>query len=75
MNTKPYVLNLEPGTHYFCACGRSAHLPFCDGSHQGTHLKPYEVTVSKAETVAICGCRQSGNRPFCDGTHKTLAAD
>ncbi len=73
MNTTPYVINLEPGQYYFCACGRSANLPFCDGSHKGSTVTPYEVTIAKAETLALCACRQSSNRPFCDGTHKGLA--
>ena len=32
--TKPVVLELEAGTHYWCACGRSSNQPFCDGSHE-----------------------------------------
>ena len=31
----PYVVDLEEGkTYYWCACGRSATQPFCDGSHR-----------------------------------------
>ncbi|MBU2826429.1 CDGSH iron-sulfur domain-containing protein, partial [Acidithiobacillus ferrooxidans] len=40
MNPTPYVMSLEPGSHYFCACGRSANLPFCDGTHQGSGVEP-----------------------------------
>jgi CDGSH-type Zn-finger protein len=30
----PKALTLEPGTHYWCACGKSKKQPFCDGSHR-----------------------------------------
>ncbi len=29
----PYVLELEPGTYYWCSYGKSNNQPFCDGSH------------------------------------------
>ena len=29
----PYVMDMEPGTYYWCACGSSKKQPFCDGSH------------------------------------------
>ncbi|MHB8253813.1 MAG: CDGSH iron-sulfur domain-containing protein [Acidiferrobacter sp.] len=70
--TTPYAIDLEAGTHYFCQCGRSANLPFCDGAHQGSGIEPYVVTVETAKTAYICACNQSRTRPFCDGTHKNL---
>jgi CDGSH-type Zn-finger protein len=30
----PYVEEMEPGTYYWCACGKSKNQPFCDGSHK-----------------------------------------
>ena len=31
---EPYGVNVEAGQRYFwCACGRSASQPFCDGTH------------------------------------------
>ncbi len=30
----PYALTLQPGTYWWCACGRSKTQPFCDGSHK-----------------------------------------
>ena len=67
---EPYVLDLEPGTYWWCACGKSQTQPFCDGSHKGTEFTPVEFTVSEKESVALCGCKKSNNKPFCDGSHK-----
>ncbi|NDC36921.1 MAG: CDGSH iron-sulfur domain-containing protein, partial [Proteobacteria bacterium] len=33
---KSIPLEMEPGTYYWCSCGRSKSQPFCDGSHAGT---------------------------------------
>ncbi len=30
---EPFGLQLEPGTYWWCACGRSKNQPFCDGTH------------------------------------------
>ncbi len=72
MSQDPYTVELDAGTHYFCACGRSKNLPFCDGSHEGTGRQPHEVTLKERQTAYICRCRHSKSLPFCDGTHKTL---
>lgn len=68
----PYILNLTPGTYYWCACGRSATQPFCDGSHQGTSFTPHEFVLDKPSTVILCGCKHTGDRPFCDGAHASI---
>jgi len=73
VDTKPVSLELEAGTYYWCACGRSAKHPFCDGSHQGTGFQPIPFTIEGApQTVHLCACKQSGNKPFCDGSHTKL---
>ncbi|MFV9616726.1 MAG: CDGSH iron-sulfur domain-containing protein, partial [Gammaproteobacteria bacterium] len=33
---EPYEVELEAGSYWWCACGRSKTQPFCDGSHQDT---------------------------------------
>lgn len=68
----PYVMDMEAGTYYFCACGKSKNQPFCDGSHKGSSFVPKKVEIAEAKTVAWCGCKHSKNGAFCDGTHKTL---
>jgi CDGSH-type Zn-finger protein len=69
----PYPIEVEAGRKYFwCACGRSAKQPFCDGSHKGSGLSPVAFTPEKAETVYLCGCKHSGDKPFCDGSHTSL---
>jgi len=70
VDTKPVALELEPGTYHWCACGRSAKHPFCDGSHAGTGLQPVAFTVEGSrKTVHLCACKKSGNKPYCDGSH------
>ena len=68
----PLVQKVEPGTYFWCACGRSARQPFCDGAHKGTGLEPLKVEIKTAQTVAWCGCKHSANKPFCDGAHSRL---
>jgi CDGSH iron-sulfur domain-containing protein 3 len=68
----PIVQKVEPGSYWWCACGRSKSQPFCDGSHKGTGFGPKKVEITEAKTVAWCACKHSKNMPFCDGTHSTL---
>jgi len=69
----PYVLENEPGTYAWCACGKSANQPFCDGSHRGSGFSPIVVEIKEKSKVAWCGCKHSGNKPYCDGSHKNLS--
>lgn len=71
--TAPYKVELEAGKSYFwCACGKSANQPFCDGSHKGGPFSPVRFTAETTKTAFLCGCKHSAKAPFCDGTHKTL---
>jgi len=69
----PYAVDVKEGeTYYWCACGRSAKQPFCDGSHEGTTFKPLAYTAEKDAEVHFCGCKHTKNPPFCDGSHNKL---
>lgn len=68
----PIVQKVEPGTYWWCACGRSKSQPFCDGSHKGTGLGPMKTEITEAKTVAWCACKHSKAMPFCDGSHSRI---
>jgi CDGSH-type Zn-finger protein len=68
----PYAIELEPGKYWWCACGRSANQPFCDGSHSATGLAPVPFELADATKVWLCGCKKTGTAPMCDGAHKNL---
>lgn len=68
----PAALNLEQGTFFWCACGKSKNQPFCDGSHQGSGIFPVQFKIDAKKEVYLCQCKQSKNKPFCDGSHNTL---
>lgn len=68
----PFLIDLEPGTYWWCACGRSNTQPFCDGSHEVTEFTPVEFEITEAESVYLCGCKHTDDEPYCDGTHKKL---
>ena len=70
---RPTVLELETGTYWWCACGRSKDQPWCDGSHAGSGFQPLEYTVTEKKRVALCNCKHTGGSPLCDGSHKNLA--
>jgi len=69
----PFPVEVEAGKSYFwCACGRSASQPFCDGSHKDTGFTPVKYTAEASKRVFFCGCKQTGNIPVCDGSHAGL---
>ena len=69
----PYGTPVEAGkTYYWCACGKSAKQPLCDGSHKGSEFAPKPYTADKDATAYFCGCKMTKNAPMCDGSHKAL---
>ncbi len=68
----PYVQEVEPGKYAWCACGKSANQPLCDGSHRGTDISPVVTEIDEKQVVAWCGCKESKNKPFCDGSHSHI---
>ncbi len=72
--TKPVRVELKQGEVYvWCACGRSATQPFCDGSHQGTGIDPLVFEAERDGSVLLCQCKQTRTPPLCDGSHRTLS--
>ena len=69
---RPVVMELEPGTYSWCACGKSAKQPFCDGSHRGSEFRPMQFQITEKKQVALCACKHTKGSPFCDGSHRTL---
>jgi len=69
----PYAVDVEAGKSYWwCACGKTATQPFCDGSHTGSDFAPTEFKAEESKTVYFCGCKHGGNGALCDGGHKKL---
>lgn len=68
----PFILSLEQGTYYWCACGRSKKQPYCDGSHKNTGFNPVMFEIREKSKIALCGCKHTNKKPFCDGSHKNL---
>ena len=73
-DTKPLGVEVEPGKHFWCACGKSSSQPFCDGSHKGTGIQPVMIEVEEKKKLWFCQCKHTGNPPLCDGSHKELAS-
>lgn len=69
----PYAVPVEAGeTYWWCACGKSANQPFCDGSHTGSEFSPISWTADEDGQAWFCGCKHSANAPMCDGSHNGL---
>ena len=69
----PYPVDVTQGQKYFwCACGRSANQPFCDGSHKDTGLTPLPWSAAEDKTLYFCGCKRTSGAPLCDGSHNQL---
>jgi len=74
-DTRPIPVELKGGeTVYWCACGRSANQPFCDGAHQGTGIEPLAFTPEKYDKYFLCQCKRTQQPPLCDGSHKQITA-
>lgn len=72
--TAPIKVTVEAGKDYWwCACGKSASQPFCDGSHKGTGMGPSKYTAERDGDAWFCACKQSANKPMCDGSHKKIS--
>ncbi|HIG61187.1 MAG TPA: CDGSH iron-sulfur domain-containing protein [Gammaproteobacteria bacterium] len=69
----PFPLEVEAGkTYFWCACGKSANQPLCDGSHQGSDFLPMKYEAKQSTKLYFCGCKQTQGAPLCDGSHSDL---
>ena len=72
----PIAVDVEVGKSYWwCACGKSANQPFCDGSHKGSSFAPVEYKATETAKKWFCACKQTAGQPFCDGSHGRLEQD
>ncbi|MBK6656884.1 MAG: CDGSH iron-sulfur domain-containing protein [Proteobacteria bacterium] len=66
----PYAVDVEAGKSYWwCACGKSAKQPFCDGAHKDTGITPLKYDATESKKVYFCGCKATAKQPMCDGSH------
>jgi len=66
----PYAVDVEAGKSYWwCACGKSAKQPFCDGAHKDTDITPLKYEATETKKVFFCGCKATAKQPMCDGSH------
>ena len=72
---KPLLVRMEKKGDklMWCACGRSARQPYCDGSHKGTDFAPVRLIASMdGEEALLCVCKKTRTPPYCDGSHNSL---
>jgi CDGSH-type Zn-finger protein len=63
---------LQPGTYYWCRCGKTAMPPYCDGKHVGSDVTPLQFRITTPKGCAICNCGLTATPPYCDGAHTEL---
>jgi CDGSH-type Zn-finger protein len=68
-SSHPLVTEMGVGTYYWCQCGKTKTVPYCDGSHAGSGVEPLAFDIEPAGTYAICNCGLTKNPPYCDGSH------
>lgn len=69
----PIAVDLMEGeTVWWCACGRSAMQPFCDGAHEGTGIEPLDWVAKSTKTYFLCCCKATKRPPLCDGSHNAV---
>lgn len=70
---KPHVVSLALDEEkYWCACGQSKNMLFCDGSHKTTPFVPLKFKAEKAGDAYLCACKRTKTPPYCDGSHKSV---
>jgi CDGSH-type Zn-finger protein len=71
MTHKAHKIELKADKNYlWCTCGLSKRLPFCDGRHSDSGMRPMIFSVSETKEYHLCTCQLTNNPPFCDKTEK-----
>ena len=65
----PLITELGVGTYYWCRCGKTKTVPYCDASHTGSGVTPLAFTIEEPITSAVCNCGLTTNPPYCSGAH------
>jgi CDGSH-type Zn-finger protein len=65
----PIEKELEAGAYYWCACGLSKTMPFCNGSHKASGKTPVQFEIAEKKKVWLCTCGKTKTPPNCDGCH------
>lgn len=68
-SSHPVVAVLAAGAYYWCQCGKTKTVPYCDGSHSGSGIAPLPFEIEEPGTIAICNCGLTTNPPYCSGAH------
>ena len=64
----------EDKNYFWCAFGKSAKQPFCDGSHKYTGVSRVKYMAKASKKVFFCVCKQSAKAQLCDGAHSRTYA-
>ena len=68
----PLVTELGEGTNYWCQCGKTRTVVYCDGSHAGSGVEPLAFEIAEPITSAVCNCGLTKRPPYCSGAHVEL---
>lgn len=71
-SSHPIMEVLNEGTYYWCQCGKTKTVPYCDGSHAGTGVEPLPFEIRESITSAVCNCGLTANPPYCSGAHVAI---